>query len=380
MEAALEDLLRQEKVARQAEEIDANAVSAILTQIVDLLRPNPQQLNEMVVALAKRRRQPKIAVQAMLRRCTAFLDDFPADNELLTTLRSVSEGKIHLEIEFARLTKRLAGVREAAGEIKAASSLLQEVQVETYGSMEKEEKLAFLLEQMRLLLALGDFIRFSIIAKKVNRKVLDEPQLSGEKVLFLEYMIVFHSNEKQWFEAAESYRQIFETTGDVAALQQMVLHLLFVPFSSEQSDLLRRYNQDERLHGSLRSLVSLVLGAELGSLPLDLPVSADQATLLQRRVNQHNIRTVQRYYRRITLARLGQLLQLSQAVTEEELRDMVSYEGLTAKINRPEGFVVFRKPSDTNSVLNSWGNDVQSLLLKVEEITQLIQREHILYA
>jgi 26S proteasome regulatory subunit N5 len=380
MEAALEDLLRQEKVARQAEEIDANAVAAILTQIVDLLRPSPQQLNEMVVALAKRRRQPKIAVQAMLRRCTVFLDDFPTENELLTTLRSVSEGKIHLEIEFARLTKRLAGVREAAGEIKAASSLLQEVQVETYGSMEKEEKLAFLLEQMRLLLALGDFIRFSIIAKKVNRKVLDEPQLSKEKVLFLEYMIVFHSHEKQWFEAAESYRQIFETTGDIAALQQMVLHLLFVPFSSEQSDLLRRHNQDERLHGSLRSLVSLVLGAELGSLPLDLPVSDDQATLLQRRVNQHNIRTVQRYYRRISLTRLGQLLQLSQTVTEEELRDMVSYEGLTAKINRPEGFVVFRKPSDTNSVLNSWGNDVQSLLLKVEEITQLIQREHILYA
>mmetsp|Transcript_6785 Transcript_6785/g.12226 ORF Transcript_6785/g.12226 Transcript_6785/m.12226 type:complete len:381 (-) Transcript_6785:1490-2632(-) len=380
MEAALEELLRQEKVARTAEEIDGNALSSILIQIVDLVRPNTHQLCEMVVSLTKRRRMPKIAIQSMIRRATEFLDDLPAENELLTTLRNVSEGKIHLEIEFARLTKRLAAVKEASGDIKASSSLLQEVQVETYGSMEKEEKLAFLLEQMRLLLALGDFIRFSIIAKKVNRKVLDEPTLSREKVTFLEFMIQYHVHETQWFEAAECYRHIFETSSDVNALQQMVLHLLFVRFSSEQSDLLRRYSQDERLPESLLRLVNLVLGAELGSLPDNLPVSEEQHALLTRRVNQHNIRTVQRYYRRVTLNRLSQLLKLSREVTEEELRDMVSYEGLSAKINRPEGYVVFRKAADTNSVLNAWGNDVQSLLLKLEEITQLIQREHILYS
>lgn len=380
MEAALEDLLRREKVERQAEVIDAKAVSAILVQIVELLRGNTQQLCEMVQALTKRRRMPKIALQNMVKKCIEFLDDLGPENELLTTLRNVSEGKIHLEIEYARLTKRLAAVKEASGDIKTASSLLQEVQVETYGSMEKEEKLAFLLDQMRLLLALEDYIRFSIIAKKVNRKVLDEATLTREKVTFLEFMIQFHAHETQWFEAAECFRHIFETSGDVNALQQMVLHLLFVPFSAEQSDILRRYKQDERLQENFRSLVNVVLGAELGSLPENLPVSPAQHTLLAKRINQHNIRIVQRYYRRVSIVRLSQLLQLSREETEEELRDMVSYEGLSAKINRPEGFVVFRKPADTNSVLNSWGNDVHSLLLKLEEITQLIQREHILYS
>jgi 26S proteasome regulatory subunit N5 len=40
--------------------------------------------------------------------------------------------------------------------------------VETYGSLGKEEKVDFILEQIRLTLAKKDFIRTFIIAKKVR--------------------------------------------------------------------------------------------------------------------------------------------------------------------------------------------------------------------
>ena len=43
-------------------------------------------------------------------------------------------------------------------------------QVETFGSMEKEEKVRFILEQMRLGLARNDYIRTQIISKKISIK------------------------------------------------------------------------------------------------------------------------------------------------------------------------------------------------------------------
>ena len=44
------------------------------------------------------------------------------------------------------------------------------LQVETFGSMEREEKVQFILEQMRLGLARKDYIRTQIISKKISIK------------------------------------------------------------------------------------------------------------------------------------------------------------------------------------------------------------------
>lgn len=55
-----------------------------------------------------------------------------------------------------------------------AASVLQELQVETYGSMEKREKVEYLLEQIRLCLAKRDFVRMQIISKKVSVKFFED--------------------------------------------------------------------------------------------------------------------------------------------------------------------------------------------------------------
>ena len=50
--------------------------------------------------------------------------------------------------------------------------------METFGSMEKDEKVRFILEQMRLCLAKKDFIRTQIISKKISLKYFtDESDL-----------------------------------------------------------------------------------------------------------------------------------------------------------------------------------------------------------
>ena len=94
--------------------------------------------------------------------------------KLIDTLRQVTAGKIYVEIERARLTRKLAHIKETAGDVNEAANILNELQVETYGSMEKREKIEFLLEQMRLCLIKRDFIRTQIISRKISTRAFED--------------------------------------------------------------------------------------------------------------------------------------------------------------------------------------------------------------
>merc|ERR1712232_884201 len=83
--------------------------------------------------------------------------------KLIVTLRDITDGKMFLEAERARLTRTLAIIKEEENKIGEASDVLQEVHVETYGSLSKREKVEFILEQMRLTLAKKDYIRSHIV-------------------------------------------------------------------------------------------------------------------------------------------------------------------------------------------------------------------------
>lgn len=114
-----------------------------------------------------------------------YLDSTPSQEhkmELIKTLRAVTEGKIHVELERARLTRILAKIREDEGKVVEAAELMQEVQVETYGSMDKEEKVDYILEQVRLCLDKGDFVRGTIVSKKITNKTFEKDALQTLKL------------------------------------------------------------------------------------------------------------------------------------------------------------------------------------------------------
>lgn len=87
--------------------------------------------------------------------------------QLIDTLRGITEGKIFVELERARLTKLLASIYESNGDAPTASKLMQDIQVETFGAMDRKEKTAFILEQVRLCLDTKDFVRALILSNKV---------------------------------------------------------------------------------------------------------------------------------------------------------------------------------------------------------------------
>lgn len=115
----------------------------------------------------------------MIQEAMSYLDSTPdmeTKLELIDTLRTVTDGKIYVEVERARITRLLAKIREDEGKTSEAADILQELQVETFGSMDKREKVDFILEQMRLCLAKSDYIRTQIISKKINTKFFQDKE------------------------------------------------------------------------------------------------------------------------------------------------------------------------------------------------------------
>jgi 26S proteasome regulatory subunit N5 len=174
LQQAIDALLLVEKAGRTAEDYPSTSVAC--TTILELLHSAGQwkQLMETIQLLSKRRSQLKQAIKAMVKQAMSYIDsdaskmDQATRTEMIETLVTLTEGKIFVEIERARLTRLLARMKEAEGKIAEAAELLQEIAVETYGSMSKTEKISFILEQVRLCLDRGDYVRAQIMARKIS--------------------------------------------------------------------------------------------------------------------------------------------------------------------------------------------------------------------
>ena len=90
-----------------------------------------------------------------------------------------------------------------------AAKIMQELQVETYGSMERREKVELILEQMRLCLATKDYIRAQIISKKISVRFFESTEHHELKLKFYRYMIEMDENERSYLAICRHYRYNF---------------------------------------------------------------------------------------------------------------------------------------------------------------------------
>ena len=91
-------------------------------------------LNENLITLSKKRSQLKQAVAKMVQECITYIEDrrLPdkdVELKLIETLRTITAGKIYVEVERARLTKRLAEMQEKDGDLQSAAKTMQELAV-----------------------------------------------------------------------------------------------------------------------------------------------------------------------------------------------------------------------------------------------------------
>lgn len=99
---------------------------------------------------------------------------------------------------------------------------------------------------------------------------------------------------------------------------------------------------------------------------------------LRKRVIEHNVRVIAKYYTRIQMSRLTQLLDLTEEETEKYISELVTAKTVYAKIDRPARIVSFAKPRDADDVLNEWSGNMKSLLGLLERIDHLITKEEMM--
>ncbi|KAL6713635.1 proteasome regulatory particle subunit [Lecanora helva] len=444
VQAALEKLSTLEKHTRQAS--DLASTSRLLVAIVTIAKDSGDWslLNEQVLLLSKKHGQLKQATTRMVQVAMSFIDETPDMEKklsLIETLRTVTEGKIFVEVERARVTRILSDMKKGQGDLNAAADILCELQVETFGSMERREKTEFILEQVALCIEKGDWTQAGILSRKIGTKFfarkpkrtpeqiekdkkereekeknrsIDDPPLEKEddvtdlKLRYYEQQITLAKHEDKYLDACKHYRQVLDTESVEetpeqlhAVLQRVIYYILLAPHDNEQSDLLHRINADTRnaLVPEEKELLKTFTIPELMRWPIvserfgphlcstdvfsaiedpEDPKALTRWQDLRKRVIEHNVRVVAKYYTRIQMHRLTQLLDLDEEETESYISSLVTAKTVYAKIDRPARVVTFAKTRDADEVLNEWSGSMKSLLGLLERIDHLITKEEMM--
>ncbi|KAK9480377.1 PCI domain-containing protein [Lipomyces japonicus] len=406
VQAAVDRLLGLEKQTRQAS--DLFSTEKLLIKIITLYKNagDWKQMNEHIQILSKKHGQLKQAITTMVQVAISFLDrapDVDTKVETIENIRTVTEGKIFVEVERARVTRTLADIKESQGDIKTATDILCDLQVETFGSMDNREKTDFILEQVRLSIANRDFTQAAVLSRKITTKYFQDDAVQDLKLRYYELVILISLHEGKYLEVCKHYRAVYETpiirndeTKWKDVLRSVIYFIILAPHDNEQSDLIHRIRADS--HVQLLPLESQLIkhftenelvrwpaieahyGPELRKAAV-FDVSDAQGEQrwddLRKRVIEHNIRVVATYYTRIHTSRLKTLLDLSDQETETYVSKLVTQGTIYARINRPAKIVSFAKPKDANDVLNEWSNNISGLLGLVETLGHLISKEEL---
>jgi 26S proteasome regulatory subunit N5 len=324
---------------------------------------------------------------------------------------SLIRKQIYVEVERARLTHKLALMRENEGKMAEASNLLSELQVETFNSMDRREKVVLILEQIRFGLAKKDYIGTRIVAEKIQTKFFEDVAHQDLKLKHFRLMIELDLNEEKYLSVCKHYRAVFNTPSiqanvseKQAVIKHVVLYVILAPHNNEQSDLIHRIGLDKYLEEvpkyndllKLFSTTELISWASLVSdfetiLRVGTPESPATEVFskseqgekhwkdLKTRVVEHNIRIMAKYYQRISIKRMSQLLHLAIEETEEVMSSLVVDKQIWAKVDRLEGVVNFTPTKHPNEVLNDWSSNINKLMASVCKVNHLINKEQMIH-
>lgn len=408
VEEIVEEMLALEKKCRQAS--DGVSTAKLLCKIVQIYfdLKDWTKLKEYIILLPKKRGQLKRATTDLVHLVMSWLVALDKEKkvELITTLNEVTEGKIFVEVEKARLTNMLATMKEQEGKVEEAANLLQEVQVESFGAMERREKSEYILNQMRLVLLKKDFVRTQIISKKLNPKLLETEDFQDLKLQYYDYMVRYWIHEKDYLQVSKCYQLVYNTPIVQAdepkwkeALTAHALYLTLSKYDNEQEDMLHKLDRVEAKKLDkvpvFQEVIKIFLRKEIAVWPMvaekeirnhpafqDNPHEGGSARwdMLKKRIVQHNITVVSDYYEHIHTSRLCDLIGLSNKETEEELSELVCSKFVFAKIDRPAGMIKFGKKQSYTDSLNDWTSNIDKMLDLVENTCHLIQKEQMVHA
>ena len=390
-------------------------------------------MRHLFVALNKKRSQSREAITAIVKYGLNEIYGTLTEEEqikLLLTLKEITEGRIFVEYEYSVAVRRLTEIQLQHGNLEEAAKLVQDIQIETFGSLERAYKVEYILFQMKTLLRKGDYIRVLIVSNNINRRHLNEEGLEKLKFDFFTQMIRYHLHEEKFIDVSKSYKTLYDfikeieiklqsnvnnqigknslenitdllrTTNKNLLFVNYVMFLSICPPVLETKNMLNElnlfYKKDLEENQEMHRIVKQRLSDEIVFISnnfleaflqypifandtIDNPNAEKQFKLFRKYWVQHDLIIFQKYFSQIKLQRISEMIGCAIPEVESELADMVINGYIYAKINRIASTVNFRKRQDTGEKLDDLNHDLSKMLEKLENTCHLIHKENLKY-
>ena len=425
----LKKLIDDEKFTRLENEYEKNRT--ICKKILETLygRNDYQNFLKLFEYLTQRKNQSRESIIAMVKYCiNEILPNLKTQKEscdLLNTLIRVTEGKIFVEYEYSQAIRKMTEIHIMNNEKDEAAKLIQDVQIEAFGSLETEYKIEYILFQMQVLIDKGDYIRTLIVSNKIKRNHLDDEGIELLKIRFFRLMILYYMHEKNYLETSKCYKTLYdfiksinEKLADVEEknleikpkvldnyiqakkdndLQQIfenyILFLSICPPELETknmlNELLIKYKKDLDKNKTLLYIVEKRLSDDIILIDNNLfnrfkdfeifKKNPELIKLFRKYWIQHDLSIFEKFFAKVHIQRICKMTLVPDDEIESEIADMVINNYIYARINRIEKIVNFRKETDHHDVLDNFNYDMDSLLKKIEETCHIINKEYLKY-
>ena len=425
----LKKLIDQEKTARLENELEKNKTlcKEILT-IIQKRNDFPKYLI-LLEYLTQRRNQSRESIIFMIKNglneVLPNLKHEKDSRDLLQTIIKVTEGKIFVEYEYSQAIRKMTEIYLMNNQFDEAAKLIQDVQIEAFGSLENIYKVEYILFQMQVLLEKGDYIRTLIVSNKVKRNHLDDEGFELLKIRFFNLMIRYYYHEKKFLEVSKCYKTLFdfvkmlneklidiekknvETKPKIIdnyivvtkennlkkLFENYVLFLAICPPELETKNMFNELKLQYKIQLDWDKNISYIVDKRLSDdiILIDnnlfnkfkdyeiFKKDQELIKLFRKYWIQHNLSIFEKFYSKINLKRICDMTLTPEDEVESELADMVVNNYLFAKINRIEKIVNFRQKTDYHNVLDDFNYDMNNLMKKIEETCHLINKEYLKY-
>ena len=425
----LKKLIDEEKVTRLENEYEKNR--NLCKKILEIIygRNDFQNFLKLFEYLTQRRNQSRESIISMVKHCIneilPNLKNQKDARDLLNTIIRVTEGKIFVEYEYSQAIRKMTEIHLMSNEINDAAKLIQDVQIEAFGSLEADYKIDYILFQMQVLIEKGDYIRTLIVSNKIKRNHLDDEGIELLKIRFFRLMILYYIHEKKYIEVSKCYKILYDFVKSVndklvevekksleikpkiidnylqikkdndlqKLFENYVLFLSICPPELETknmlNELLIKYKKELDKNKSILYIVEKRLSDEIIKIDNKLfnrykdfdifKENQDLINLFRKYWIQHDLSLFEKFFAKIHIQRITEMTLVPIDEIESEIADMVVNNYIYARINRIEKIVNFKKKTDYHDVLDNFNYDVDGMLKKIEETCHLINKEYLKY-
>ena len=425
----LKKLIDEEKATRLENEFEKNRSTC--KKILEIIygRNDFKNYLKLFEYLTQRRNQSRESIISMVKHSIneilPNLKNHQDSSDLLNTIIKVTEGKIFVEYEYSQAIKKMTEIHLMNNRVDEAAKLIQDVQIEAFGSLENDYKIDYILFQMQVLIEKGDYIRTLIVSNKIKRNHLDDEGIELLKVRFFRLMILYYIHEKKYLEVSKCYKTLYDFVKSIndkleavekksleikpkiidnyiqvkkdndliKLFENYVLFLSICPPELETknmlNELLLKYKKELDKNESILYIVEKRLSDEIIIIDNKLFNKYKNFDIFKENPNlldlfrkywiQHDLSLFEKFFAKIHLKRISEMTSVPIDEIEKEIADMVVNDYIFARINRIEKIVNFKKKTDYHDDLDNFNYDMDSMLKKIEGTCHLINKEYLKY-